>query len=104
MAKYYGKVGYAATDEIAPGVYGGIIERSYYGDVLSLSRRLTNSGEINDSITINNEISIVADPYAFSNFVNIRYVTWMGQKWKVSNVKVEYPRIILSIGDLYNGE
>lgn len=104
MAKFYGEIGYVATEEISPGVYGGFVERSYFGDVFSISRKLTASNEINDSFSVSNEISIVADPYAFSNFCNIRYVVWMGQKWKVSTVKVEYPRLILGIGELYNGD
>lgn len=103
MNKFYGVVGYAEHIEDDTGLVDeSITERSYYGDVKYLSRRLVNDGQINDSVNINNEISIIADPYAYSNFSNIRYVEWMGTKWKVTNVTVEYPRLTLSIGGVYN--
>jgi len=34
----------------------------------------------------------------------IRYVTWMGTKWRVANIDVNYPRLNLSIGDVYNDD
>ena len=104
MAKWYGKIGFADTVETEPGVWvEQIVERSYYGDLIRNSRRLQNSGSINDDINISNELSIVADPYANQNFFAIRYVEFMGAKWKVSNVNVEYPRLVLAIGGVYNG-
>ena len=104
MAKYYGSVGYEDTVENDSGIFKETItEREYYGDVVRNNRRLENSGEINDSINVNNQISIVADPYATQNFWKIRYATFMGQKWKVKEVTVEFPRLILTLGGLYNG-
>ena len=104
MAKYYGLVGYEDTVEKTTGIFKeDITERQYYGDVVRNNRRLENSGEINDSINITNQISIVADPYAIQNFWKIRYATFMGQKWKVKDVSVESPRLILTLGGLYNG-
>ncbi len=104
MARYYGSVGYANDTEQSPGVVvEEITTREYYGDVLYNTRRLENSGEINDDINVSNKISIVADPYALDNFWKIRYATFMGQKWKVKSVDVERPRLILTLGGLYNG-
>ncbi|MBQ1734319.1 MAG: hypothetical protein II038_05500 [Lachnospiraceae bacterium] len=104
MAKYYGSVGYANDTEPNPGVVvEEITTREYYGDVLYNTRRLENSGEVNDDINVSNKISIVADPYALDNFWKIRYATFMGQKWKVKSVDVERPRLILTLGGLYNG-
>lgn len=105
MAKYFGTIGYALTAETAPGVWEEqLIEREYYGDVLQYSKRYQTTNQVNDNIEISNRISILADPYAFENFIYIRYLTWMGNKWKVSSVDVEYPRLILAIGGLYNVE
>lgn len=105
MAKFYGKIGYAVTEETTPGVWvEQITERSYYGDIVRNTRRLQASENLNDNINISNEISIVADPYANQNFHLMRYVEFMGAKWKISNVEVKYPRLILTIGGLYNGE
>lgn len=108
MAKYCGKIGYVINDESAsnPGVYGAVqqpIERLYYGDVNRTIRRLENGEGINDNVVINNEISIVADPFAREHFFAIRYAKWMGIAWKVTNVEVLYPRLVLTLGGKYNG-
>ena len=105
MAKWFGVIGYAEMVETGPGVYEEhITERSYYGDVIRNSRRLQSTEHLNDDVNVSNEISIIADPYAIDNFHSIRYVGFMGAKWKVSNVDVQYPRLTLSIGGLYNAK
>lgn len=104
MAKYYGKIGYAETVETNPGVWTEqITERSYYGDMIRNTRRLQSAEQVNDNINIANDLSIIADPYAINNFHTMRYVEFMGAKWKISNVEVQYPRLILTLGGLYNG-
>lgn len=105
MAKFYGAIGYAETVETTPGVWEEqIVERNYYGDLIRNTRRLQSADQLNDNINVANEISIVADPYARDNFHSMRYVEFQGAKWKISNVEVQYPRLILTIGGLYNGE
>lgn len=105
MAKFYGSVGYADTVETAPGVWEeGITERMYFGDLTRNTRRLQSSDTLNDDINVANEISIVADPFANQNFHKMRYVSFMGSRWKITNVEVQYPRLILTIGGVYNGQ
>lgn len=105
MAKFYGVIGYSETVETEPGVWEDrITERSYQGDLIRNTRRLQSSGGINDDVNISNEISILADPFAYKNFHAMRYVEFMGAKWKVANVEVQYPRLILSLGGVYNGQ
>ena len=105
MAKYYGIIGYAEAVETAPGVWKEqITERNYYGDVIRNARRLQTADKLNDDINVNNELSIVADPYAINNFHAMRYAEFMGAKWMISNVEVKYPRLILTLGGLYNGK
>lgn len=104
MPKYYGKVGYAVTSETSPGVWtSDPVERTYYGDVLKNGRRFEQGEAVNDDIRLENRFSILADPYAYEHFWAIRYIEWMGALWKVTNVEVESPRLILSIGGPYNG-
>ena len=104
MARFAGKVGFAVQNETSPGVWTEEIrERQYYGDLVHNSRRLQTSGNLNDDIEISNRVSIIADPYAFENFHAMRYVIFMGSKWKVTEAEVEYPRLVLSLGGLYNG-
>lgn len=105
MAKFYGEIGYVIPTEKSPGVWvDEIVKRNYYGDVNRNTRRLQSTSEVNDNITISNEISIVADPFAVTNFHWIKYVKFMGAKWKVSNIEVQHPRLILTVGGLYNVE
>ena len=104
MAKFFGKIGYAETIETTPGVWEEkITEREYFGDLIRNTRSLQSGEQLNDNINISNEISIVADPFAYENFHSMRYVEFMNAKWKVSSVDVQYPRLILSVGGLYNG-
>ena len=105
MAKWFGKIGYATTQETVPGVWEDVIEeRNYYGDTVRNVRRLENAQKINDDIAVAVDISIVADPFAYNNFHTMKYVEYMGNKWKVASVDPQYPRLILSLGGLYNGE
>ena len=104
MAKFYGKVGYGISKETAPGVWvDEIVERSYYGELVRNTRKMQMSDKVIDDINIANEISILADPFARDNFQYMRYVEFMGVKWKVTTIEVQFPRLILSIGGLYNG-
>jgi hypothetical protein len=104
MAKFYGVIGYAVTEETEPGIYEErIVEKEHFGDVIRNTRRLNNVAKVNDDITISNQISIVADPFANNNFHSMRYVSFMGSKWKVTEVEVQYPRLILTLGGVYNG-
>ena len=103
MAKFYGVIGYSETKETKSGVWKECVtEKNYYGDVLQFNRRLETSDNLNDNLNINNKISIIADPFAYENFRLIRYIKWMGSKWKITNVEVQYPRLILTIGGIYN--
>ena len=103
MTRWCGVIGYAETLEIEPGVWSEeFTERKYYGDLLRNSRRLQGSQQVNDNITISNQISILADPYAVQHFHAIRYAELFGTKWKVSSVEVQYPRLILELGGAYN--
>lgn len=105
MAKFYGKVGYVELVEISPGIWDEVVtERSSYGDMTRNARRIEGSNEVNSGIVINNEISIIADPYARQNFHQIRYIEFMGTKWSVTNVEVQYPRLKFTLGGVYNGK
>ena len=104
MARFAGKVGYGESIETAPGVWTEqIVERSYFGDVIRNTRRLSEGENVNPDLSVGNSISIVADAYANDHFFAIRYVEWAGSLWTVSEVTVERPRLILRLGEVYNG-
>lgn len=104
MARFYGRVGFASSQETAPGVYTDVIvERSYFGDVLRNMRRLSAGEPVNDDLSVSNQISIVADAYANEHFHAIRYVEWSGSLWTVDLVTVQAPRLVFELGKVYNG-
>lgn len=104
MAKFYGYVGYVRTVETSPGIWEEVAEeRRYSGDITRNTRRWDRSDYLNDDLTINNTISIVSDRFASENIFAMRYVKWMGSCWKITNVEVARPRLILTLGGVYNG-
>lgn len=104
MAKYHGKIGFVTFKEQVPGVDVEVVEeREYFGDVIRQSKRWEQTQQVNSNLNISNQISIVADAYARNNLFAIRYVSWMGTNWEVSTAEVQYPRITLMIGGVYNG-
>jgi hypothetical protein len=104
MAKFHGKIGYSESVETAPGVWlDQITEREYYGDVIRELKQITNSGQVNDNFMLNNRLSITADDFAYTNFSAMKYVVWYGVYWKVGSVEIQRPRMILSLGGVYNG-
>lgn len=103
MAKWAGMIGFCETVETDPSVYvEKISERQYYGDVMRNTRRLQSGDKVNDDINIANTLSIVADPYATDHIYAMRYATFCGAKWKISDVEVNYPRLNLTLGGLYH--
>lgn len=106
MARFYDKVGYGETveDPVGSGVWvDQITEFPYFGDVVRNARQLDDAEKLNDDISVNNSISIVADEYAIEHFFLIKYVRWNGVLWTVTTVEVQRPRLILRLGSVYNG-
>lgn len=105
MAKWFGTIGFVETVETSPGVWEEqIVTRQYYGDLVRNTRRLQSSDKVNDDVNIANEISIVADPYANENFHAMRYAEFMNSRWKINTVEVQFPRLVLELGGVYNGD
>lgn len=104
MAKFHGKIGYSQSVETAPGVWTDeVSEREYYGDVIRESKQYTTREQVNDNLEVNNRISIIADDFANANFSAMRYVIWHEVYWKIKTVELNRPRLILSLGGVYNG-
>lgn len=104
MAKFSGEVGYVNTEDVGGGVWEGkATEVKYFGDIVRNTRRLETGEKVNNDLSVTNSISIVADAYANEHFFAIRYVRWNGILWTVSTVDVNPPRLILRLGEVYNG-
>lgn len=105
MNRWFGKVGYSETVETAPGVWTPQdTVHEYYGDVMrNATRWAMNSNSTNDNLTVNTQISIVADPFAIEKFYSIKWIEFMGVTWKITNVDPQPPRLILTLGEKWNG-
>lgn len=107
MARFAGMVGYGFPEEDPPGsgiFVDKVVEKSYKGDVVRNTRRLQpGSDSVNDDISMSNSISILPDRYAVEHFAQIKYVIWRGVLWTVPDVEYRAPRLILSLGGVYNG-
>ena len=102
MAKFSGKVGFCKSQETTPGVWRGVVtEKQYYGDILRNYVRQFPTDRVNPNITLNNRISIIIDPYAMENAQYIVYAVLNGTKWSVYDIDIQYPRMILTLGDVY---
>ena len=103
--RYCGKIGYAICEETEQSVWEDhIVEKSYFGDIVKLKSMWKGSDSRNEDLEIGHQISIVADAFANENFSSIKYAELMGTLWKVTGVEVERPRLILTLGGVYNGE
>lgn len=102
--KFRGPVGFTEEVEKRRGVITQVpVEYNYSGDVLKRGVRYQGGESVNDNLTVQNQISILADPYARKHFDTIKYVKWEGTAWKVTDVSVQYPRLVLTLGGVYNG-
>lgn len=104
MAKFCGEIGFGESVETAPGVWQDVIvEHMYYGDVLRNTLRRSEGDQVNNNLSVGNSISVVADPYANEHFFAMRYIRWMGVLWTITEIEVQSPRLLIRIGEVYNG-
>ena len=102
--RFFGEVGYGTPVEQAPGVWDDqITEVKYYGDVEQNTLALRTGTSVLAESSLQTSISVVADAYALENFTAIKYVRWAGTVWTVTSVKIQRPRLILAIGEVYHG-
>lgn len=105
MAKFYGAIGYALLIESKPGVWiDKVIEKNYRGDVVLDQRRWQSADKVNDDLSLDNSISIIADEYAHNNVGNMKYIVWNNTPWEIQSFSINRPRIVIQIGGIYNGE
>lgn len=102
--KWFGRVGYVRSVEDPAGVWKDVAEEHpYYGDISRNNARFQSEDRINDNLILNQEIRIVGDPFAYSNFQYMKYVEVLGTWWSIQSVQIAYPRIVLEIGKPYTG-
>ena len=105
MNKFYGTIGFVKTEESSPGVWTPVTEeKGYCGDMERNINRNGSGNKVNTDVTLNNQISSIGDAYALENLQFIKFVRFLGTAWTVSSVEIQYPRLILNIGELYREE
>lgn len=105
--KYSGVLGFAYTYEPdpvnRPSIWETYIEeRKVKGNILRASFRNEANDQVNDNVVISNQISVIAAPYVLKNMAHIVYATYLGIKWKVTNISVDSPRLTLTLGGVWN--
>jgi hypothetical protein len=104
MTRFRDKVGYVSQGSLVDGVQEVIVtERVYKGEVLEATSSLQDGEKVNDDIRLQDRISVLADAYGLENFSRIKFVVRMGIPWIAQTVRVERPRIIISLGGVYHG-
>lgn len=104
MARFYGEIGFGDTVETAPGVWEGVItERKFYGDVPRNIYQSNTTDKVNDDVDVNTSISIMATRYAIEHIKDIRYIKFEGEYWSINTIEVKRPRLLLTLGGVYNG-
>lgn len=105
MNRFYGVIGFSVNEKTAPGVWEpSITERPYKGDIILNSRRYeNNSDSTNDNLVVNHKVSVVSDSFMDDHIGSMLYVEFEKYKWKITNVEISYPRVILTLGGVYNG-
>ena len=102
MPKCSGVIGYSLVVETQPGIWSEtIIDKPYYGEVITDNRKYDNNA-INEDLNISNKISIVSNSFMLENLAMMKYLTFLKSKWKITSVEMKPPRIIITIGGLYN--
>jgi len=105
MARFHGYIGFATTEEQPPnsGIFKQVItEREFVGEFMRNAQNVADGLSLNDNVVLSTRIAIVADPTAM-NLSTIRYAKWDGVAWKVKAIEHQRPRLVLSLGEVYNG-
>lgn len=101
--KYHGMVGYIHTEETSPGVYEEkLVEIPCYGDVTRNHAKWKQGVGINDDLDISNNFSLVLNAKLTECFMDLRYITWMGTRWKIQTIELAPPRLNILVGGVYN--
>lgn len=104
MSKFYGNIGFVKVEETSADVYESFeTVVPYIGDITRNQRRWTNGESVNENLEVSNEISIVLDDFLQENMGFLKWVEFLGSKWKVNSITLKYPRIVLTLGGVYNG-
>lgn len=107
MGRFAGKVGFVNGEgHLVKGVWQkGISERPYKGEYLNQTQTIVGDDKVNNDISFSERISIVADSFAIENYEFVKYVEKKpGLVVEVTSVTDARPRLVLTLGGVYNGD
>lgn len=103
MSRFAGTVGYTVQEETTPGVWTTVEKtRKMKGDIMKQVASHQSSEYLHDDVVLSHRVSLIGDAYAFDNYFNISWVKMDTQKWKVASIEVDRPRIIVTLGGVWN--
>lgn len=104
MAKFSGLVGFQTQVETAPSVWTPIDQEvKVRGDLIKAGASSQNGDKVISEVSLNHRVSIVASSILPSDYYNIKYVELHNVKWTVTSIEIHPPRLVLSLGGVYNG-
>lgn len=104
MAKFSGLVGYITQSETSPGIWSPVEETTMMkGDIIRQSANGQNGDKVNSDISLNHRVSLIGDAYSFGNYYNFKWIEVNGVKWVISSIEIQRPRLIVTLGGVWNG-
>lgn len=102
--RYSGAIGIAVQTEKSPGIWEDTItEVPKLGDVVQRTEVLGSADSVLPQYRTTTSISVLSDGVLKENYENLRYVTYMGKRWTIASAVIDAPRLVLYIGEVYNG-
>ena len=106
MARFHDKVGFLIpNDDQTTGIASNkAVERPCYGTILEHTKRWDGGDKKNSDLRLDARIEIIANDYVRKHIQYIAYVHYLNYYWTVESFTPSFPRIVLNIGGVWNGE
>lgn len=102
--RFAGMIGFSKPVEKAPDVMEDVItEVEYMGDVVQRTEAFRTAQSVLPEYRLTTSVSVLADEHLTGNYRAIRYVTYLGDRWEVASAVMQYPRLVLYLGEPYHG-
>jgi hypothetical protein len=104
MNRYSGVIGIRRPPvEVEPGIFEDVIEEvAITGSIYRRPARWAIGETAQDTLQMNQVISVVAPENIQNSLDGIVYATYQGRRWAVRSIEYNRPRLELSLGGTYN--
>lgn len=102
--RYSGKLGIVEQQEVRPGIWEEVVtEEPVLGTLEQRTEVLAGSSDVLPRYTTSTSISVPARGVGLQDNSVIRYITLMGDRWQISSIVQQPPRIVIYVGEKYSG-